>query len=162
MIEDEIKSGLYPSASGKLARAPLIQAVKDLEPIYALRILFGDNQVKAHLVVSAVVAQLECLENCTDVEQGIMAAIRKSARYSLELLKQRTQIVNTPSDSDSGEQTGNTESNTESTINTDFDFMNVEQDAGFDFLMQDASPNFDFDLPDSWLFPEGEMNNAPW
>ena len=162
MIEDEITSGLHPSASGKLARAPLLQAVKDLQSIYASRILFGENNVKPHLLVSAAVAQIEGLENERDVEQGILEAIRCSARHSLELLKERIQLVDTPSDTGSGEQGGSVDAIDGPTEAADFDFMNVEQDLGFDFVMQDGSPNFNFDEPDSWLSSGWEMNKTSW
>lgn len=152
MLEEEIAAGLHPSASGRLARAPLVQAVKDLESIYASRILFGENNVKGHLFLSAAVAQVESMEAGVNSERAITEAFQKSARYSLELLKKRTQIVDTPSDAASREQGGNADANSSKGGDSDFDFMNVEQDGGFDFVMQDGSPSFNFDAPDSWLF----------
>jgi len=160
MIEEEIRSGLHPSSSGKLARAPLIQTFKDLESVYASRILFGENNVKIHLLMSAVLAQIDGLERGIDVEETITEAIRKSARNSLELLKQRTQIFDTPSDTGSGEPVRNGDANSSLSGDADFDFMNVEQDIGLDFVMQDGSPSFDINTGDSWLFPGWEENNT--
>jgi len=160
MIDEEIASGLHPSATRKLARAPLIQILKDLESIYGSRMLFGENNPKLHLLLCAAVAQVEAMENEMDVEKNIMDAIRRSARNSLELLKQRTQIVDTASDTGSGERIEVTEANPGWSGDGDFDFMNIEQDIGNDFLMEDGGQSFDFDTTTSWLFPAWETNTS--
>ena len=152
-LEEDAQSGLPMSAQSQVSREPLRRAMKDVVDLSAKRIELGENSVKGHLFLSAAMGQIEASENGTSPERGIIEASRVSARHCLDLLKARTNTVQTPSDG-TGEVVDAAAAELGFGAEGNMDF-------GYDFVMQDGSPNFNFDAPDSWLY-SGWEENSMW
>ncbi|KAH6698135.1 hypothetical protein BKA61DRAFT_246673 [Leptodontidium sp. MPI-SDFR-AT-0119] len=136
----------------RLAREPLKQLLRDAVTLLAKRIELAENNVKGHLFISVVLAQIEALEDGANPEQCVMEAGYKSVAMCLELLKRRIPGRVSAGDYDRHVEDG-----------TSPDGIGVGigevQDPRMDFTMDDW--NMDFNLPESWLM-SGWEDNQPW
>ena len=123
----------------------------------AERIALGENNIKGHLFLSAVSAQIDAMERGEDPDPLIAKAAKESALSCYSLLKSR--IKKPPSsivdevDLSVPKNCGN------GGIEMEFGTMEMDQEFAFEYLMPDASINFD--NPESWLF-EGWEEHQEW
>ncbi|KAE8443029.1 hypothetical protein EG329_002423 [Mollisiaceae sp. DMI_Dod_QoI] len=172
-IEEE---GSFTSQSGVSAREPLKQALRDIVDLSATRIAQAENNVKGHLFISVVLAQVEALEQGVPAEGMVLDAARRSARTCLELLGKRIRL-------EVGEEEYARHVEGGSAVDGvgiqgglgmgggggggggghDFGFgLGVGTGVGTDTLMQDWTMDSQyFNLPDSWLL-SGWEDNQPW
>ncbi|KAH7364917.1 fungal-specific transcription factor domain-containing protein [Rhexocercosporidium sp. MPI-PUGE-AT-0058] len=136
----------------RVAREPLKQLLRDTITLLAKRVEVAENNVKGHLFISVILAQIDALEIGANPEQHILEAGRKSVATCLELLKRRVPQRVSAGDYDRHVEDG-----------TSPDGIGVEvpevQDPRMDFTMDDW--NMDFNLPESWLM-SGWEDNQPW
>lgn len=71
------------------AREPLKQALRDIIALAAERIKLVENNVKGHLFISIVLAQVEAMERGTSIEKAVLGAAKSSLTFCLELLRER-------------------------------------------------------------------------
>jgi hypothetical protein len=135
------------------AREPLKQYLAHMLEISAQRIRLGENNIKGHLFLSAVSAQIEAMENGQDPDLMIAKAAKESAETCYGLLKAR--IKKPPSsvvmESEPVVEDGNRM--------MDFGTLEIDNEFAFEYTMADA--NMDFDMPESWLF-EGWEEHREW
>ncbi|KAH7400461.1 hypothetical protein BKA64DRAFT_671890 [Cadophora sp. MPI-SDFR-AT-0126] len=138
---------------GRLAREPLKQLLRDSITLLATRIELAENNVKGHLFISVVLAQIEALEEGLNPGQKVMEVGLKSVELCLGLLKNRIPQRLSAGDYDRHVEDG-----------TSPDGIGVAEappvhDPRMDFTMDDW--NMDFNLPESWLL-SGWEDNQPW
>lgn len=135
------------SEHDKPSRESLKQCLRELIQLAADRISVVENNVKGHLFMSVVLAQLEAMENGGDPERAVLEAARKSADKCYDLLVGRISAgMNVPVPVDSGPV-------------IDIPGFEGAQDFGMDFTMQDWS--LDQDNPDAW-FKSGFEDGVWW
>ena len=129
----------------KTTRDFLKQNLRDIIDLAAERITVGENNVKGHLFMSVVLAQLEAMETGVDCERAVLDAAAKSADLCHDLLVSRiTAGMNVPS---------------EGSMNDALDFGGTAvQDFGMDFNMQDW---VDQESRDAW-FKSGFEDGVWW
>lgn len=137
----------------RLAREPMKQVLRDAVDLLAKRIELAENNVKGHLFISVVLAQIEALEEGLCPQEKVMEAGLKSVELCLELLKRRIPQRLSAGDYDRHVEDG-----------TSPDGIGVTEvppvhDPRMDFTMDDW--NMDFNLPESWLL-SGWEDNQPW
>ncbi|XMA20749.1 hypothetical protein WAI453_013540 [Rhynchosporium graminicola] len=138
----------------RMAREPLKNLLRGAVDLLAKRVEFAENNVKGHLFISVVLAQIEALEVGANQEVNVIEAGRKSVALCLELLKRRIPQRVSAGDYDRHVEDG-----------TSPDGIGVTGGVGeipdprMDFTMDDW--NMDFNLPDSWLV-SGWEDNQPW
>lgn len=81
----------FTSASRSLSRKELHKAIEDYTQLTVRRIQAGETNVKAYLMSSCVLAQIDAMEAGISVEQGMVDAVRKSLEFCYQLLKVRTE-----------------------------------------------------------------------
>jgi hypothetical protein len=128
----------------KATRQSLKQSLRDIIDLAAERISAGENNVKGHLFMSVVLAQLEAIEAGVDAERAVLDAASKSADLCYNLL-----VARISADMDIP---------TEGSMNEILDFGGV-QDFGMDFAMQDWS--VDQESRDA-LFKSGFEDSVWW
>lgn len=80
--------GSTPTTS-TAAREPLKQALRDIIALAEERIKLVENNVKGHLFISIVLAQVDAMERGESIERAVLDAAKKSLAFCLELLKER-------------------------------------------------------------------------
>jgi len=130
----------------KAVREPLKQVLRDTIELAAERISIAENNVKGHLFISAVLGQIEAIEQGKSPELGALEGARKSGRICYELLSARV-----PPPVGTGEKV----SQEAAVLNSGVPGVMGWQEGGaaasaVDFNIQDWA--LDFDVPDGWLF----------
>ncbi|KAK0108680.1 hypothetical protein ONS95_003472 [Cadophora gregata] len=141
------------TSQSRLGREPLKQLLRDAVTLLAKRIELAENNVKGHLFMSVVLAQIEALEDGENPEQRVMEAGLKSVEMCLGLLKSRI-----PQRLSAGDYNRHVEDGT-SPDGIGVSDEPVVHDPRMDFTMDDW--NMDFNLPESWLL-SGWEDNQPW
>ncbi|KAL2060369.1 hypothetical protein VTL71DRAFT_9764 [Oculimacula yallundae] len=131
----------------RLAREPLKNLLRVAIDLLAKRIELAENNVKGHLFISVVLAQIEAMEVGSNPEHSVIEAGQKSAALCLDLLKRRIPQRLSAGDYDRHVEDG-----------TSPDGIGVS-DPRMDFTMDEW--NMDFNLPESWLM-SGWEDNQPW
>ncbi|RDW57165.1 hypothetical protein BP6252_13813 [Coleophoma cylindrospora] len=149
-LEEEAASGLPPTRSAAIARAPLHKVLREIVELSAARVQFGDNGVREYIFLSAVMAKMEALEKGTDPKHAMREMAQLSAQNYLEMIKARTNQAETPSDISDLHDTGELAEQ-----------LTLEQDFPHDFMLQDGSLYFDTDMLGSWHLDSWE-ENSPW
>lgn len=85
-IEDDSDSPATLKEQSRRAREPLKIIVRDCIDLAAARIPFDVSNAKCHLFMSAVLGQLEAMEDGTSPELGAVKGARKSAAICLDIL----------------------------------------------------------------------------
>ena len=132
----------------------------------AQRISLGENNIKGHLFLSAVSAQIDAMERGEDPDELIAKAAKDSAAACYGLLKARIKKppssivdeVDLVKESGASMGVGGGNGNSGGEV-MDFGTMEMAQEFAFEYLMPDASMNFD--IPESWLF-EGWEEHHEW
>ncbi|RDW58451.1 hypothetical protein BP5796_12381 [Coleophoma crateriformis] len=148
-LEEEAASGLPPTRSAAIGRAPLHKVLRDIVELSAARVQFGDNGVREYIFLSAVMAKMEALEKGTNPEHAMKEMAQLSAQNYLEMIKARTNQPETPSDISDLQDTGELAEQ----------LLTLEQDFPHDFMLQDGSLYFDTDLLGSWHLDTWIGNN---
>ena len=153
----EEESPLMRSEVGRSTREPLKQALAYTVEICAERIRLGENNIKGHLFLSTVSAQIDALERDVDPDPLIAKAAKESAETCSGLLTAR--IKKPPSSVVMDDMIAGNDGNVNAYGNGLMDVGNMETDQNFafEYLMPDASVNFD--MPESWLFEGWEEQN---
>jgi hypothetical protein len=144
-LEEDIASGLPPSAQTKSNREPLYRAVDEMGILLIDRIRMGENNSKGPVLFSATAALIHALTNGIPPEEVIPKAAIRTAQQCFEILRTRTEAASYEPGAHghvSGMSGG------------------VGEPAyGFDLLMPDANMDcgvpggsLGFEMPDSWLF----------
>ena len=158
----------------RMAREPLREYLNHIIDVAAERLVLGENNIKGHLFLSAVSAQIEAMEKGVDPDPLIAKAARDSATKCYGLLKAR--IKKPPSsvvdEADAGKVAngigngmavgsggGDGNGNGNGGIGMEFGTMEMDQEFAFEYLMPDT--NMNFDIPESWLF-EGLDEHHEW
>lgn len=151
----EEESPLMRNEAECKAREPLEQYIAYMAELTAQRISLGENNIKGHLFISAVSAQIDALERGVDPDPLIAKAAKESAEMCYGLLKARIKkppsSVVMESEPTAGDDNGNGM--------LEFGSMEMDQEFAFEYLMPDA--NMNFDIPESWLF-EGWEEHQEW
>ena len=163
MIEED--TGM--NDQGSLAREPLKQALRDIIELASERIRTLENNVKGHLFISIVLAQVEAMEQGwseKEVEQAVLKAAEESLKHCLGLLEHRikkgltedeyTKITNATSPT---ADLGAVLAETPETTRGEGGEFNA-QEFGMDFSMADWNMDMRFPSPDSWLLSGWEDN----
>jgi hypothetical protein len=151
----EEESPLMRNDVERQAREPLKRYVAYMVELSAQRISLGENNIKGHLFISAVSAEIDALERGEDPDPLIAKAAKESAETCYGRLKAR---IKKPPSSVVMESEPIVE-NEKGTGPMDFGTMEMDQEFAFEYLMPDASTNFD--IPESWLF-EGWEEHHEW
>jgi hypothetical protein len=85
-IEEDDGSSTTSSAA---TREPLKQLLRNIIELAAERIKLVENNVKGHLFICIVLAQVEAMEKGISIEEPVLLAAKKSLNLCLELLKER-------------------------------------------------------------------------
>ncbi|CZR68899.1 uncharacterized protein PAC_18800 [Phialocephala subalpina] len=150
----------------RAAREPLKQALRDIVDLSALRISQAENNIKGHLFISVVLAQVEAMELGIPAEKMVMDAARNSAELCMGLLAKRIPLT-----ADNDEYMRHIDNGSAvdgvgiaamgTAAGQDFGFgtgVGMGTDAmGMDLVMDSQY----FNLPDSWLI-SGWEDNQPW
>lgn len=120
----------------KASRETLKQCLRDIIDLSVDRITVGENNVKGHLFIAIVLAQIDAMEEGINPEPVVLETAKKSLLICYDLLSTRIAGIN-------GSQPLDT---TSSGVLQDF---GGSQDFGMDFMMQDWS--MDQDIQASWL-----------
>ncbi|KAG0650849.1 Transcription factor [Hyphodiscus hymeniophilus] len=148
------------------SREPLKAYIAYMIELTKRRVSLGENNIKGHLFLSAVSAQIDALEKGEDPDPLIAEAAKRSAEVCYGMLKQRTKkppssivmdevIARSQDEKESslyGYGSGNLGGQMEFGTDMDHEFA-------FEYLMPDANVNFD--IPESWLF-EGWEEHHEW
>jgi hypothetical protein len=135
------------SEHSRTSRDALKKCLRDLIQLAADRISAVENNVKGHLFMSVVLAQLEAMESGENPEKSVLEAASKSADKCYEMLSGRISAgMNAPVSVDNGPM-------------VDIPGLEGAQDFGMDFTMQDWS--LDQENPDSW-FKSGFEDGVWW
>jgi hypothetical protein len=139
----------------RAAREPLKQALRGIVDLSALRIAHAENNIKGHLFISVVLAQVEAMELGIPADKMVLEAARKSAEICMDLLSKRIPVTASDEDYERHVENGSAA-----------DGVGIQQppgqDFGFDTMMQDWTMDSQyFNLPDSWLI-SGWEDNQPW
>lgn len=140
---------------GLAAREPLKQALRGIIELAAERIRLLENNVKGHLFICAVLAQVEATERGEDVEKAVVEAASKSLKFCVELLSQR--VKKSMSEE---EYVKITESAASPAAVSKLVSGPQVQEFGTDFGMQDWNIDMDFMMPDSWILSGWEDNQV--
>lgn len=151
----EEESPQTQTAAAKAAREPLRRYVTYMIELTGERIRLGDNNIKPHIFVSAMLAQVDALERGEDPDQCIAKATKDSTEMCYRWLKQRvgkppSSIVaehNYQEDMDRNEQMYFGTADT------------MDREFTFEYLMPDT--NFGLEIPDSCLF-DGWEESREW
>jgi hypothetical protein len=162
MMQIEEDTGV--TSQGLATREPLKEGLRGIISLAAERVKLLENNVKGHLFISVVLAQVEATDAGENVEQAVTNAARNSLVMCLDLLSQR--IKKSLSEAEYMKIIEATTSNvTERSKLGDEEWgrvsrdRSVQQEFGQDFGMQDW--NIDFDLetnPDAWFTSHWEDN----
>lgn len=152
IIEIEEES-IYVKEQSRASREPLKAILRSAVDLSAKRIEVSENNVKGHLFLSVMLAQIEAYESGSNGEQMVIEAGRSSAKYCLELLKRRV-----PQSVTSFEYENHVDNGT-APDGIGVAPMVEPPHPSMDFTMDDW--NMDFNLPESWLI-SGWENNQPW
>ncbi|KUJ18472.1 uncharacterized protein LY89DRAFT_780542 [Mollisia scopiformis] len=140
----------------RAAREPLKQALRGIVDLSALRIMHAENNIKGHLFISVVLAQVEAMELGVPADNLVIAAARKSAEICMALLSKRIPITATDDEYARHVENGS------AADGVGLQGASAPQDIGFDTMMQDWTMDSQyFNLPDSWLL-SGWEDNQPW
>ena len=175
-LEEDHATGLPPSATNAVARAPLKKAVENMALLSVQRLELGENNAKCLLFVEAARGQIEAMERGELIERGIVEAARRAARRCLGILRRRlggidgvggNGVLEEDKSTGNGIEEGNGnqgESLWQTAGAGGGDSGDVARDEyEYDFTMQDDDPglsNFNFDIPDSWLFAGWGVDDA--
>jgi hypothetical protein len=140
------------------AQKPLKAYVAYMLDLTAQRISLGENNIKGHLFLSAVSAQVDALERGIDPDLLIAKAAKDSAEMCYGLLKNRIRKPPSSVVMEESENVGGKDRNGGNGM-LEFGSMDTETEFAFEYLMPDANVNFD--IPESWLF-EGWEEHQEW
>lgn len=166
IVQLEEESPLLRNEVERKAREPLKEYMAYMIELSAQRISLGENNIKGHLFLSAVSAQIDAMERGEDPDELIAKAAKDSAAACYGLLKARIKKppssivdeVDLVKESGASMGVGGGNGNSGGEV-MDFGTMEMAQEFAFEYLMPDASMNFD--IPESWLF-EGWEEHHEW
>lgn len=150
----------------RAAREPLKQALRDIADLSALRIAHAENNIKGHLFISVVLAQVEATERGISAETMVIDAARNSAEICMGLLSKRIPMTASNDDYmrhiDNGSAADAVGVPVMGAIAAEqsFGFGGTRMGAdtmGMDWTMDSQY----FNLADSWLL-SGWEDNQPW
>jgi hypothetical protein len=158
----------------QVARKPLLKILERTIDLSARRIQFGETNVKGHLFCSAVLAQIQAMENGEPVEEAIMNASLKSAESCISMLTDVLSSTTAPFSEQYPpvDQTYMLDGGADPMFGLDFMVsiyssyifvLLINCDFLFDVLIPDfwtQNTGFDLNNPDVWLFSKWEMNDA--
>ena len=156
----EEESPLLRNEVERKAREPLKQYLAYMKELSAQRISYGENNIKGHLFLSAVAAQIDAMERGEDADAFIAKAAKESTETCYGLLKARTKkppssVVMESEFAVGGESSAN--ANGDGML--EFGTTDMDNEFAFEYLMPDSSVNFE--IPESWLF-EGWEEHQEW
>ena len=154
-LEEESHS--MRSEVARKAREPLRVYLDYMIELSAQRISLGENNIKGHLFLSAVSAQIDAMEKGDDEDELIAKAAKDSATTCYGLLKAR--IKKPPSSVVLESEPVVKSGNRQETGQIEFGTMDMNSEFAFEYLLPDA--NMNFDIPESWLF-EGWEEHHEW
>lgn len=156
LLDEDIASGLPPSAQAKAAREPLYQAIKDVSKLATDRVRMGEDNFKGPVFFNAAAAAIHAKANGLPPDQMVPDAAKRSANECLEILKERMKrMAPEESQADGQPETSDTGGRLP-TGEPDFEFDLMMPDAYIgDFGMQEG---FGLPMGDSWLFTNWDAN----
>jgi hypothetical protein len=154
----EEESPLMRNEVDRKAREQLRRYIAYMVELSAQRISLGENNIKGHLFLSAVLAQIDALERGVDPDPLIAKAAKESAENCYGLLKARIKKPPSSVVMESEAVVGDADRDAEAAT-TGFGTMEMDHEFAFEYLMPDA--NMSFDIPESWLF-EGWEEHHEW
>jgi hypothetical protein len=156
LLDEDIASGLPPSAQAQAAREPLYEAIKDISKLATDRVRMGEDNFRGPVFFNAATALIHAKATGMPPDQIVPDAAKRSANECLEILTSRMKKT-APDGVTLGDQL-------ESSTNA-ADQMIREPDFGFDLMMPDAymggfgmEEGFDFPMGESWLFTSWDAN----
>jgi hypothetical protein len=156
LLDEDIASGLPPSAQAKAAREPLYEAIKDISKLATDRVRMGEDNFRGPVFFNAATALIHAKATGMPPDQIVPDAAKRSANECLEILTSRMKKT-APDGVTLGDQL---ESSTSAA-----DQMIGEPDFGFDLMMPDAymggfgmEEGFGFPMGESWLFTSWDAN----
>ncbi len=135
----------------KAVREPLKQTLRDTIDLAAERISIAENNVKGHLFISAVLGQVEAIEQGKSPEVGALEGARRSGKICYELLSARVPPPGGTARKESQEAAA-------IVLNSGAGGVMDGQEGAMDFNMRDWA--LDFDVPDGWLFAGWEEDKC--
>jgi hypothetical protein len=154
-LDEDIASGLPPTAQVKATREPLYQATKYIAKLATDRIRKGEDNIKGPVFFNAAAAVIHAKANGIPPGQSVPDAAKRSANECLEIFQARLNKV-TNATGAKGQPEGLPSVRSGSTSEPDFGFDLMMPDAGMDFGMEDNY--FGFQMQDSWLFTNWDAN----
>lgn len=141
----------------RAAREPLKKALQDIVDLSALRIQHAENNIKGHLFISVVLAQIEAIERGIPADKMVLEAARRSAEVCMELLSKRIQVTAGEDEYTRHVENGGTVDGVG--VLQQVQMGNGNQEMGMDTMMQDWTMDSQFfNMPDSWLISGWEDN----
>ncbi|KAE9370274.1 hypothetical protein N431DRAFT_442125 [Stipitochalara longipes BDJ] len=156
LLDEDIASGLPPTAQAKASREPLYQAIKDMSKLATDRVRMGEDNFKGPVFFNAATAVIHAKASGIPPDQIVPDAAKRSANECLEILKGR--LNRTAPDE------AQVEGQPEIHAGAWSDGAG-EPDFGFDLMMPDVNmmnfgmqEGFGFEMEDSWLCTGWDAN----
>ncbi|PMD46101.1 hypothetical protein L207DRAFT_628704 [Hyaloscypha variabilis F] len=156
LLDEDIASGLPPTAQAKIAREPLYEAVKNISKLATDRVRMGEDNYKGPVFFNAATAVIHAKASGISPDKIVPDAAKRSANECLEILKGRMSRAAPDEPQVEGQPSSLAGAWSDGTGETDF---------GFDLMMPDVDimnfgmqEGFGFEMQDSWLCTGWDTN----